>query len=111
MDAPLRLKLPASLPLVRIEDGSVAAQMQDYSYYPVGVLGFGELGRKIAERARDLGFPVAGWSCTPKAFDGIQSFSGDSLQEFLSRSRVLICALPLTAQTKDIQSEQHLSLL
>jgi glyoxylate/hydroxypyruvate reductase len=143
MDALLRLKLPASLPLVRIEDGGMAAQMQDYvthallrhvrrfddyaqdirnghwnqyeaqdhSSFPVGVLGMGELGSKIAERVRDLGFPVAGWSRTPKAIDGIQSFSDDSLAEFLSRSRVLICALPLTAQTQDILNEQHLSLL
>jgi glyoxylate/hydroxypyruvate reductase len=143
MDALLRLKLPANLPLVRIEDGGMAAQMQDYvthallrhlrrfeqyaediragqwnqyeaqdhSSYPVGVLGLGELGSKIAERVRDLGFPVAGWSRTPKAIKGIQCFSGDALQEFLSRSRVLICALPLTAQTQDILNEQHLSLL
>jgi glyoxylate/hydroxypyruvate reductase len=143
MDALLRLELPASLPLVRIEDGGMAAQMQNYvthallrhlgrfeqyaqeiraghwhqydsqdpSSYPVGVLGLGELGSKIAERVRDLGFPVAGWSRTPKALEGIQCFSGDALQEFLSRSRVLICALPLTAQTQDILNEQHLSLL
>jgi glyoxylate/hydroxypyruvate reductase len=143
MDALLRLKLPANLPLVRIEDGGMAAQMQDYvthallrhvlrfeqyaqdiraghwnqydaqdhNNYPVGVLGLGELGSKIAERVRDLGFPVAGWSRTPKAINGIQCYSGDSLKEFLSRSRVLICALPLTAQTQDILKEHHLSLL
>jgi glyoxylate/hydroxypyruvate reductase len=139
----LKLKLPASLPLVRIEDGGMAAQMQDYvthallrhvrrfeqyaqeiraghwhqydaqepSSFPVGILGLGELGSKIAERVRDLGFPVAGWSRTPKAIEGIQCFSGDALQEFLSRSRVLICALPLTPQTQDILNERHLSLL
>jgi glyoxylate/hydroxypyruvate reductase len=143
MDALLKLKLPASLPLVRIEDGGMAAQMQDYvthallrhvrrfeqyaqeiraghwhqydaqepSSFPVGILGLGELGSKIAERVRDLGFPVAGWSRTPKAIEGIQCFSGDALQAFLSRSRVLICALPLTPQTQDILNERHLSLL
>lgn len=143
VDALLRLEISRQVALVRIEDGGMAAQMQDYvthallrhvrqfdryaqdiqqglwqqhavadhNQYPVGVLGLGELGSKIAERVRDLGFPVAGWSRSPKAIQGIQCFSGESLQEFLSRSRVLICALPLTPQTQDILNAQHLSLL
>lgn len=143
MDSLLRLELPESLNLVRIEDGGMARQMQDYvthallrhvrrfdhyeqdirvgqwtqypaqehSSYPVGILGLGELGGKIAERVRDLGFPVAGWSRSPKAIDGIRCYSGDSLHEFLSRSRVLVCALPLTPHTQDILNERHLRLL
>lgn len=143
MDALLKLKLPDRLKLVRIEDGGMAAQMQDYvthallrhvrrfdqyeqdiragywiqyppqdhSSYPVGVLGLGELGSKIAERVRDLDFPVNGWSRSPKQIDGVKCFSGDDLKAFLSQTRVLVCALPLTPRTQDILNAQHLGLL
>jgi glyoxylate/hydroxypyruvate reductase A len=143
VDGLLKLNLPAELALVRIEDGGMAAQMQDYvthallrhtrrfdqyaqdiragewiqypaqqhADFPVGVLGLGELGRKIAERVRDLGFPTAGWSKSPKVIQGIRCFSGAELPEFLSINRVLVCALPLTPQTQNILNERHLSLL
>ncbi len=142
-DALLRLQLPASLKLVRIEDGGMGAQMADYvshavlrhvrqfdqyqhdmraglwnqypaqphHTYPVGVLGLGELGSKIAHRMNDLGFPIAGWSRSVKKIEGIQCYSGDQLEEFLSRSRILVCALPLTAQTQDILNQKTLGAL
>jgi glyoxylate/hydroxypyruvate reductase A len=84
---------------------------QQHADFPVGVLGLGELGSKIAERVRDLGFPTMGWSKSPKIIQGIRCFSGSELPEFLSMSRVLVCALPLTPQTQDILNERHLSLL
>ncbi len=84
---------------------------QDRSNFPVGVLGLGLLGSQIAQRVRDLGFPVAGWSRGPKAIQGIRCYSENALKDFLSRSRVLVCALPLTPQTQDILNEQHLGLL
>ncbi|MBS7807596.1 glyoxylate/hydroxypyruvate reductase A [Variovorax sp. PCZ-1] len=143
VDGLLKLRLPESLAVVRIEDGGMAAQMQDYvthallrhvrrfdqyaqdiragkwiqypaqdhASFPVGILGLGELGSKIAERVRDIGFPVVGWSKSPKTMEGIRCFSGEELYKFLSMSRVLVCALPLTPHTQDILNEQHLSLL
>ena len=84
---------------------------RDHNAYPVGVLGLGELGSHMALRMRDLGFPVAGWSRTPKTLQGITCYSGDQLPAFLARSKVLICALPLTAQTQDILNEANLKLL
>jgi glyoxylate/hydroxypyruvate reductase len=84
---------------------------QDHAAYPVGVLGLGELGSQIALRMRDLGFAVAGWSRSLKTLQGITCFSGDQLPAFLTRSRVLICALPLTAQTQDILCEANLKQL
>lgn len=143
VDALLKLELPETVALVRLEDGGMAAQMQDYvthallrhvrrfdqyerdiragqwiqypaqqhSTYPVGILGLGELGSKIAQRVRDLGFPVNGWSRSAKTLKGIECFSGVMLPQFLSRSRVLVCALPLTAHTQDILNEHHMSML
>lgn len=69
----------------------------------VGVMGLGEIGGAIATALARLGFAVAGWSRTPKAFDGIESFHGaDQLTSFLARSDVVACVLPLTPETADI---------
>jgi glyoxylate/hydroxypyruvate reductase A len=69
----------------------------------VGVLGIGEIGRMVAERLRDHDFRMAGWSRTPKNIDGVESFVGhDELARFLGRSDILICLLPLTADTRHI---------
>jgi glyoxylate/hydroxypyruvate reductase len=143
VDALLKLHLPEGLTLVRVEDGGMGAQMQDYvthallrhvrrfdqyeqdiraglwtqypaqdhSSYPIGILGLGVLGRQIAQRVRDLGFPVHGWSRSPKILDGITCYSGDQLETFLSNSRVLVCALPLTPHTQGILNERNLKLL
>ena len=69
----------------------------------IGIMGLGRLGADAAKKLSYIGFPVAGWSQTPKNIAGIQSFAGDdALAGFLSRSQILICLLPLTPVTKGI---------
>jgi glyoxylate/hydroxypyruvate reductase A len=69
----------------------------------IGILGIGEIGTAVAERLRDHDFQVAGWSRSRKHIDGVESFAGhDELPKFLNRSDILICLLPLTAQTRHI---------
>jgi glyoxylate/hydroxypyruvate reductase A len=69
----------------------------------VGILGLGEIGTLVAERLRDLDFPVAGWSRSQKQVRGVESFAGeDKLAAFLARTDILICLLPLTPQTRGI---------
>lgn len=69
----------------------------------VGVMGMGILGRDAAEKLRDLGFRVAGWSQTAKDFPGIESFSGaDGLEPFLRRTDILVSLLPLTPETRGL---------
>jgi glyoxylate/hydroxypyruvate reductase A len=71
----------------------------------IGMLGIGEIGTMAAERLRDLGFPVSGWSRTRKSLAGIKSFAGaDELDAFLAQSDFLICLLPLTPDTRHILS-------
>jgi glyoxylate/hydroxypyruvate reductase A len=44
--------------------------------------------------------------------DGVQCFSGaDGFNDFLAASRVLVCLLPLTADTRDIMNRDSLSRL
>jgi glyoxylate/hydroxypyruvate reductase A len=78
----------------------------------VGVLGLGAIGARIAQAARLFGYPVRGWSRTPKALAGIESFAGRaSLDEFLSGTRILVDTLPLTDETRDLLDRTHLSKL
>lgn len=69
----------------------------------VGVMGIGEIGSVAAKALVGMGFDVAGWSRTPKTIEGVKTFAGaDGLAPFLARTDILICILPLTAETTDI---------
>lgn len=69
----------------------------------IGILGIGEIGTMVAERLRDHDFRVAGWSRARKHIAGVESFAGQAeLEAFLNRSDILICLLPLTADTRHI---------
>jgi glyoxylate/hydroxypyruvate reductase len=78
----------------------------------IGVLGLGELGRAAATRLRDNGFTVSGWSRTPHQLSGISCYSAEKgLKVLLSSSDILLCLLPLTAQTRGLLNADTLSLL
>ena len=69
----------------------------------VGIMGLGELGAAAAGRLVAHGFQVLGWSRSAKALDGVVSFAGRSeLHNFLHRTEILVCLLPLTAETVGI---------
>ncbi|MBI3512688.1 MAG: glyoxylate/hydroxypyruvate reductase A, partial [Proteobacteria bacterium] len=76
----------------------------------VGVLGLGELGGDAARKLKAIGFDVAGWSRRPRRVPGIESFAGaDQLIPFLQRSEILVCLLPLTADTRGILDARALA--
>jgi glyoxylate/hydroxypyruvate reductase A len=135
VNALLRGKFPAGVPIARMVDRGLSANMVEYLVYytldalrdgrklraaqrdgewlelplrwprdfPVGILGLGTLGRDTAMKLRHLGFPVSGWSRTPKEIDGIRSFTGqDQIAAFLKPLKLLICLLPLTNETEGI---------
>lgn len=78
----------------------------------VGVLGLGAIGGRIAQAVAMFGYPVRGWSRTPKALDGIECFAGaDRLDAFLAGTRILVNALPLTGETRDLLDRARLSRL
>jgi glyoxylate/hydroxypyruvate reductase len=78
----------------------------------VGVMGLGVLGRDAAEMLARIGFDVAGWSSTWKSIPGIKCCAGESqLPEFLARTDVLVCLLPLTPQTRGILNRRTFSKL
>lgn len=84
----------------------------DKSEFGVGILGLGQLGSRVAQALRIFGFPLHGWSKSAKRIDGIQCYAGaQELPALLRRSRVLVCALPLTAETEGILNRATLSQL
>lgn len=99
--------VPQEIPLVRLDDAGMAAQMAAYvarelfALHPVpgdtadwdaarlahtevaaspatvGVLGLGVLGAHVAGALAALGFSVHGWSRSPKSISGVVSHTGD----------------------------------
>ena len=144
VDALLKLRLPPTALVVRLDDAGMAVQMAEYvchavirhfrefdqyedamragqwafrkprlrQEFPVGVLGLGVLGERVARALAQFDFPVNGWSRTPKAIDGVRTFSGaEGMNDFLAASRVLVNLLPLTPETENILNRATLSRL
>ena len=144
VDRLLRLRLPAGLLVVRLDDAGMAVQMSEYvchaisrhfrefaAYeqqalqgawirrvprsrldFPVGILGLGVLGQRVAAALRQFDFPVLGWSRTVRHVEGIRCFAGDAdLAQFLAQSQALVCLLPLTPDTEGILNRANLSRL
>ena len=144
VDALMKLRLPAGVSVVRLDDAGMSVQMAEYvchavirhfrefdayeadvaggkwSYrkpraradFPVGVMGLGVLGERVARALTQFDFPVRGWSRSAKSIDGVQCFSGDDgFNNFLAGTRILICLLPLTPETENILNHSNLSKL
>lgn len=71
---------------------------------PVGVLGHGAIGARVATDLAMLGFPVKVWSRTEKSpSPGITAFHGrDGLWAMLHDTEILVNLLPLTPETRGI---------
>lgn len=69
----------------------------------VGIMGYGELGQSVTNALGPLGYDLAGWARSAKPDATIPVFAGlGSLDDFLARSDILICLLPLTDETRNI---------
>lgn len=68
----------------------------------VGVMGMGQLGRAVLAALAPFGFPLAGYSRSGGAPEGVEAFT--DLDCFLARSDILVCLLPLTPETEGLLS-------
>lgn len=68
----------------------------------VGVLGYGELGRPVAQRLAEADFDVAAWARSERS-DVLPVLSGESgFREVLGRSEIVVNLLPLTPETRHL---------
>jgi glyoxylate/hydroxypyruvate reductase A len=82
------------------------------SEFPIGVMGLGVLGERVAKALAQFDFPVSGWSRSAKAIEGVRAFSGaEQFNDFLAASRVLVNLLPLTPETADVINADTLARL
>src|SRR5580765_5543022 len=72
----------------------------------VGILGMGRIGRLAAASLLALGFRVRGWSVSGAPVDGIEMFAAADVDAFLGGVDILVCLLPLTAQTRGILGDE-----
>ncbi|MYL23414.1 glyoxylate/hydroxypyruvate reductase A [Halomonas alkaliantarctica] len=86
--------------------------VEEKSQWPVGVLGLGAIGAHVAETLSQAGFPVSGWSRSPKRIEGVNCLHGDDgLENILSQAKTLITLLPDTTETRGIINAKRLGQL
>lgn len=68
----------------------------------VGVMGLGVLGRGVAKKLANNDFKVSGWARSKKDIEGVDSYDLEGFEDFLENLDVLVCLLPLTADTENI---------
>jgi len=78
----------------------------------VGILGFGELGQDAARKLQGLGLHVALWGRRQRSAEGLLGYAGSAgLSAVLDRSEILVCLLPLTAETEGILNASTFAML
>lgn len=84
----------------------------DKPAFAVGILGLGLLGKAVARPLLDFGFPVHGWSRTPRQLPDITTHAGAAgLASLLAVARVLVCLLPSTPKTRGLLDRKTLGRL
>ena len=69
----------------------------------VGIMGLGELGTASIAALLPFGFQLSGWSRSKRSIAGVDCFGGyEEMDAFLARCDILVCLLPLTADTRGI---------
>ncbi len=80
--------------------------------FPVGIMGLGVLGERVAQAVAQFEFPVRGWSRAQKDLPGVRCYAGtEQFDDFLAATKVLVCLLPLTPETENIMNAKSMGRL
>jgi D-3-phosphoglycerate dehydrogenase len=74
----------------------------------LGLVGFGDIARLLAAKARGLGMTVLAYARRPFAAEGVEQVE---LQELLRRGDVVSIHVPLTAETRGLIGARELGLM
>lgn len=100
-----------------VQEGNwINSQTFSYFTYPIselagmtlGIIGFGNIGRKVAKIARVFGMEVLVYTRTKKNVDGIKFVSEE---ELFKRSDILSIHCPLTEDTRNFVNKDKLKLM
>ncbi|MBO9535506.1 glyoxylate/hydroxypyruvate reductase A [Herbaspirillum sp.] len=109
------LYLHREMPLYAQRQRARLWQSEDYvrpEQRTVGILGLGALGEAAAQALLQARFKVCGWSRSPRELAGVRTFSGEQgLAQMLAMSDILVCLLPLTADTRHLLDARRLAML
>lgn len=76
----------------------------------VGLIGLGELGTASVRKLKDADFNVIGWSRSLKSISGVETVSADDgLCTLLRKSDIVVCLVPLTAETRGLLNSSRIS--
>ena len=77
--------------------------------FPVGLLGYGDIGRRIGEALSWLGYPVRAWRRTDRAGEAgtIVHHGRDGLREMLGACAAVINILPRTPDTEGLMNRER----
>lgn len=80
--------------------------------WPVGVMGLGHIGKRVASAIASLDYQVSGWARSEHQLDGVTCYAGQAqFDNFLAQTRVLVNTLPLTEETRGIVNADTLAKL
>ena len=90
----------------QLQDG---VAMRRIAGQTLGIVGFGKIGRELADRARAFGMKLLATGRTPRDLPADVTWC--SLEELLSRADFISLHTPLTEQTRQMINAERLSLM
>ncbi len=75
----------------------------------IGIIGFGSIGRRVAEIAEAFGMQVLAYAPRPKEKGALQTLRFVELDELLRTADIITCHCPLTPETENLINAQNIA--
>lgn len=102
----------------KITEAHVGAQSKNYEFKyflgtelqgkTIGILGFGEIGKRVARIARGFDMRILSYNRSRKEVEGVEFAD---LHEVLRESDVVVVSLPLTEETKNLIAKEEFEMM